>query len=180
MCKILVFAGTAEGYALAEYLYENQVPAHICTATEYGLKHLKERENFTCSGHRMDGKEMRAFLAQHSFSHVVDATHPYAAQVSANICRACEEQNVPYMRVVREELAPKEEQGQIHYVEDVPGAVEFLKKTKGNILVTTGSKELAAFTNLPDYENRVYARVLSLPSVVQACADLGFTGSHLI
>lgn len=180
MCKILVFAGTAEGYALAEYLYENQAAAHICTATEYGLKHLKERENFTCSGYRMDGEEMRAFLARHSFSHVVDATHPYAAQVSANIRRACEEQNVPYMRVVREELAPNEEQGQIHYVEDVPGAVEFLKKTQGNILVTTGSKELAAFTSLPDYENRVYARVLSLPSVVQACAGLGFTGSHLI
>lgn len=180
MCKILVFAGTAEGYALAEYLYENQAAAHICTATDYGLRHLKERENFTCSGHRMDGEEMKAFLKGHSFTHVIDATHPYAAQVSANIQKACEEQSVPYMRVVREELAAETGGGQIHYVEDISAAVEFLQETEGNILVTTGSKELAAFTRLADYENRVYARVLSLPSVVQSCAELGFAGSHLI
>ncbi len=180
MCKILVFAGTAEGYALAEYLYENQVSAHICTATDYGLKYLKEREDFTCSGHRMDREEMGEFLKRGSFSHVVDATHPYASQVSANIRETCREQSVPCIRVVREELPPEEGGGQIHYVEDLSGAVEFLKGTKGNILVTTGSKELAAFTQLPDYENRVYARVLSLPAVVQSCAGLGFTGSHLI
>lgn len=180
MCKILVFAGTAEGYALAEYLYENQVPAHICTATDYGMKSLKEGKNFTCSGYRMDREEMGEFLKKEGFSHVVDATHPYASQVSANIREACREQSVPCIRVVREELPPEEGGGRIHYVENLSAAVEFLKGTSGNILVTTGSKELAAFTQLPDYETRVYARVLSLPSVVQSCGELGFTGSHLI
>lgn len=179
MCKILVFAGTAEGYALAEYLYGTQVSAHICTATEYGAEKIKEREGFTCSGHRMDRGEIEAFLVKQGFSHVVDATHPYAAQVSSNIRKACESAKVPYMRVVRE-AAGEGESGQVHYVDSIEAAVEFLKGTEGNILVTTGSKELAAFTRLPDHGERVYARVLSLPSVVQSCAELGFTGSHLI
>lgn len=179
MCKILVFAGTAEGYALAEYLYEGQADAHICTATEYGAEKIKEREGFTCSGHRMDREEIEAFLREKGFSHVVDATHPYAAQVSSNIRGACESARVPYMRVVRE-AAGGAEGGQVHYVDSIEAAVEFLKGTKGNILVTTGSKELAAFTSLPDHGERVYARVLSLPSVVQSCTEMGFTGSHLI
>ena len=35
--------------------------------------------------------------------------------------------------------------------------VEYLEKTSGNILVTTGSKELSAYTALTDYQERIYA-----------------------
>ena len=55
--------------------------------------------------------------------------------------------------------------------------MEYLKCTRGNILLTTGSKELLAFTGLPDYRERVYARVLSLPSVISACKEMGFEES---
>ena len=33
---------------------------------------------------------------------------------------------------------------------------------------------------MKDYQNRLYARVLSLPNVMKACAELGFEGKHLI
>lgn len=65
-------------------------------------------------------------------------------------------------------------------VDSVQEAVEFLKTTSGNILVTTGSKELHFFTELPDYQERVFARVLSTPEVAAACGKLGFEGRHLI
>ena len=65
-------------------------------------------------------------------------------------------------------------------VENIKAAVDFLKTTEGPVFVTTGSKELSAFLALPDWETRVYARVLSMPEVVKTCADMGFYGSHLI
>lgn len=46
--------------------------------------------------------------------------------------------------------------------------------------MTTGSKELAKFAELPDYKNRVYARVLPLPGVIASCAELGFDAAHTI
>ena len=48
------------------------------------------------------------------------------------------------------------------------------------MLLTTGSKELKAFTALPDFEKRLYARVLSTPEVATMAASLGFVGKHLI
>ena len=69
---------------------------------------------------------------------------------------------------------------EIVVVESVEAAVNFLKTTEGSIFVTTGSKELAKFTALPDYQNRVYARVLATPEVVTQCTEAGFTGPHLI
>lgn len=58
--------------------------------------------------------------------------------------------------------------------------MEFLKGTQGHVLVTTGSKELSKYKALPDWEERIYARVLSLPQVVSDCGDLGFYGNHLM
>lgn len=59
-------------------------------------------------------------------------------------------------------------------------AAAWLAGTEGNVLLTTGSKELRVFTSVPDYRERLFARVLSLPSVVASCADLGFQGRNLI
>lgn len=59
-------------------------------------------------------------------------------------------------------------------------ASAWLAGTEGNVLLTTGSKELRVFTSVPDYQERLFARVLSLPSVVASCAELGFQGRNLI
>ena len=66
------------------------------------------------------------------------------------------------------------------FVDSVEEAVEFLKGTQGHVLVTTGSKELSKYKALPDWEERIYARVLSLPQVVSDCGDLSFYGNHLM
>lgn len=66
------------------------------------------------------------------------------------------------------------------YVGDIQAAVDYLKGVTGNILITTGSKELHLYTQIPDYESRCTARVLPTQSVVEACTELGFTGKHLI
>lgn len=66
------------------------------------------------------------------------------------------------------------------YVGDIQAAVDYLKGVTGNILITTGSKELHLYTQIPDYGSRCTARVLPTRSVVEACTELGFTGKHLI
>lgn len=66
------------------------------------------------------------------------------------------------------------------YVGDIQAAVDYLKGVTGNVLITTGSKELHLYTQIPDYESRCTARVLPTRSVVEACTELGFTGKHLI
>ena len=66
------------------------------------------------------------------------------------------------------------------YVGDIQAAVDYLQGVTGNILITTGSKELHLYTQIPDYGSRCTARVLPTRSVVEACTELGFTGKHLI
>lgn len=179
MKKILVFAGTTEGYEITEFLAAHQVPVHMCVATDYGSTRFKQEGSLTISHDRLNEEEMQDFIRREGFSLVIDATHPYAVAVTDNIKAACRKTDTPYQRVLRasEEIP---EGAKVTMVDSVEGAVTYLSGTEGNILVTTGSKEIAKFTALPEYKTRVYARVLSLPNVVSQCAQLGFEGAHLI
>ena len=58
--------------------------------------------------------------------------------------------------------------------------MDYLKDKEGNILASTGSKDIALYTQIPDYRERVTARVLSTMESVQKCAEYGFSGKNLI
>ena len=177
MYKAIVFAGTTEGYALCEFLSENRISVYACAATEYGGSLLEENDFLHVSAGRLKTEDMEELFRKETPEIVLDATHPYAAEVTKNIRTACENAAVRYQRVLRPEGGKS---GQAVYVDSPEAAAEFLSGTEGNIFLTTGSKELAKFTVIPDYRERLFARVLSIPSVIQSCAELGVEGKHLI
>lgn len=178
MRPVVIFAGTIEGRTLSEELSGRQIPVAACVATEYGETLLSENEYLTVHAGRMDRERMRAFLEEKDAALVVDATHPYAVEVSKNVSQACKDAGLEYIRLIRESSAVSSEQAVT--VASVDEAVEYLKGTEGNILATTGSKELAKYTTIPGYEKRVFARVLSTAEVAAACEKLGFAGRNLI
>lgn len=177
MCKILVFAGTTEGIQICKLLARSGIDTCACVATEYGSLSYEKSEYLSVHAGRLNEEEMERFMAQVQPELVLDATHPYAAEVTQNIRRACEASGYPYERILREKGNYSKD---AVYVEDTEAAVAFLRGTQGNILLTTGSKELAKYTVLPDYQERLYARVLSLPSVMETCSTYGIMGRHLI
>ena len=177
MYKLCVFAGTTEGRELVRFLCAQGVKVTACVATEYGETLLEEGENLTVSARRMDRQEMADLFRREGFRMVVDATHPYAAVVTENIAAACRETGTEYLRLLRPASAGAE--GAV-YVPDVPAAAEYLAGTQGNILLTTGSKELGNFTRIPDFALRVYARVLPMASSLEACGAAELPPAHII
>lgn len=160
-----------------EFLIRGDGEVTACVATEYGEMLLEPAPNLTISAQRLDAAEMKALFEREKFELVVDATHPYAAEVTENLVQACRETKTEYLRLLREKSAVTED---AVFVPDVAGAVEYLNKTEGNILLTTGSKELAAFTELNGYAERIYARVLPLATSLQLCQAAGLLPSHIL
>lgn len=183
MSKILIFGGTTEGRLLAEFCHENKVDVWISVATGYGKTVLRESEYLHIHEKPMDAEEMAGFIREEGITLVFDATHPYAVLVSRNIREACKETAIKYLRVTREQAdltltGSREER--IIWVDSVKEAAGFLVNTSGNVLVTTGSKELSEFTALEHWEERIYARVLPSFHVISACEEMGLKGKHLI
>lgn len=170
MYKLCVFAGTTEGRELIGLLAGQPVAVTACVATEYGESLLSPRAGLSVSAGRLTEPEMAKRFHQEKYDLVIDATHPYAAEVTENIANACRETETAYLRLLRgAEDAPED----AVLVPDIPSAVEFLRGTEGNILLTTGSKELGKYAVLPRFAERVYARVLPMEASLAACRDAG-------
>ena len=178
--KVLVFAGTTEGRKIAEWLDEHRIESYVSVATEYGSTLLEACKHIHVLCGRMDEREMEAFLVEKQIDVVVDATHPFAKVVTENIQSACEKCGAEYMRCLRSFDVSEEMSDHMKIVSSIPEAVSFLERTSGNILISTGSKELQEYTKLTDYKERCYARVLSVQESVEKSIALGFEGKHLI
>lgn len=177
MTEICLFAGTTEGRRLAEFLEGQDVSLKICVATEYGGELLDRTGKTEISDKRLSFDDILRMMQENKYDLVIDATHPYAVQVTENIRSACKQTGTEYQRLLRGESAIGED---AVIVPDISAAVAFLDRTGGNILLTTGSKELAAFSELADFQERIYARVLPLPSSLESCAAVGLKPSHII
>ena len=177
MCKICIFAGTSEGRSLIEALTGRGAEITACVATEYGEVLLGQHSDVRILAGRMNSEEMTALMRNESFDAVVDATHPYADVVTQNIAAACRESGSTYLRLLR---ASGMAEGDGAFVPDVASCVQYLQSTEGNILLTTGSKQLPEFCQDPALRARIYARVLPMQASLQTCADCGIAPDHII
>ena len=172
--KMMIFSGTTEGHELCRFLSKNSVQAEVFVATEYGAAVMEPMDGITIHEGRLDEKEITKRLTSDTL--LIDATHPYAAAVTDNLRAACAEAGARYERLLRPAL-PFEN---CEIVLDTAAAVDWLNAHPGRVLLTTGSKELEAYTAVQDYRERVFPRVLPTASVLEKCSVLGFPGAHII
>ena len=179
MKEILIFAGTTEGRELSEYLAAAGIAHTLCVATEYGKIVLKEHPCVKVHKGRMDREEMEIYIKNGNFGAVVDATHPYAEVVTQNIKNAMQDIDIPYLRLKRESNVTSSYE-KIQYFKDSVSCARALEKTDGNILLTTGSKELSVFVKFIDKKERLYVRVLPGIESLQLCMDCGIAGRQIL
>lgn len=176
MRRVCIFAGTSEGRELSKLLTRQGIPVYACVATEYGEAVLEEGEHLTVSAGRLTQEDMQALFSREAFDLVVDATHPYAPLVTENLQKACAATGTEYLRLLREESKMPES---CIYAEDTKMAAELLKNLPGRFLLTTGSKEIAVFSSVPEFAQRCYARVLPVEESILACKKAGLPASHI-
>ena len=158
MDRLIVFGGTTEGRELCQKCLEqlNNVVIHVFVATEQGKEVLPKDGKLVVHTGRLTSMEMADIIGTLSPDMVVDATHPYATEVTENIVKACALSNAKYVRLLREKADIKK--GFI--AEDPLKVVKLVNRSRGNVLLTTGSKDLPAYTGIYNFKERVYARIL--------------------
>lgn len=185
MSKLLIFAGTSEGRRLACELAERKIHSIVSVATEYGedimLAEGVKSDYITIRRGRMDKAEMISFIKSQNITLAVDATHPFATQVSENIKRACDECAIKFIRCLRDAPQNRESKNDssVIYVNSLDEAVQYLNNSSGNIFVTTGSKELYELADKINDTDRLYVRVLPNTGAVGVCERAGIKGSKI-
>lgn len=172
--RILLFGGTSEGAELARRLPRPGLTLTVSVATDYGAELLEGLPVQVLRG-RLDEDGMAALMRD--YNAVIDATHPYAVEVSENVRAAAERVGIPCRRLLR---GDDNGAGDWTEVPDAETAAKVLQTLTGNVLLTTGSKDLAAYTALPDYRERLWVRILPSEESLRHALALGYPARHLI
>ncbi len=174
MSRIMIFGGTTEGRELCERLIDKDVVLEVYVATDKGAELLPKADNLKIHIGRLDGKDIRAEYKRLEPDMVVDATHPYAEEISENIRLAADRDK--YIRLLREES----DRVDALYAEDMDKAIDIVNRSKGNILMTTGSKEMESYTRVSDYKKRLYVRMLPENANLRKALSCGIHLDHII
>lgn len=187
--RVLLFGGTTEGRELALWLREAGIPALSHVATDYGEALLREKALPAEYG-RLDAAEMEKLFRTGDFFAILDATHPFATEVSKNIRAAAAAAGVRYYRILRgegsaSEAAEAEEiearlraRGCFRLFDSQQEAADWLAKTEGAIFLATGSKELKVYAALP--RERLTVRILPGEEALRKAAEAGIRPDHII
>lgn len=176
---ILVLSGTEEGKEIVRKLHDAGLSLLTTVATEYGKKIFEQMglESICLQG-RLDANGFSHLIRERKISTVVDATHPYAVEVSRNAMDACNRENVRYLRYERQETDIPNHL-LIHKVKTMEDAVGKARSLGKKILLTTGITSVAKFIALKD-EKELYVRILPVPDHIASCLSMGILATHII
>ncbi len=93
---------------------------------------------------------LRAYLAAEGITHVIDATHPFAAQMSSNAVTACAAQGLPLIALERAPWVAADGDRWTH-VADIPAAVEALAGPARRVFLAIGRQHLEPFAAQPQH-----------------------------
>ena len=178
---IFVVAGTQDGRELVKILLEKGYDVAASVVSRYGGELLAHACGQKCliNDRPLDQQELQAYMQEHAINMLVDASHPYAANVSANAIAACQKLSVPYIRYERD--LTKLDYAKITVVHSYEEAAKAAAALGKNIFLTTGSRNLDKFVHSPYLQAaELTARVLPTADVIAACEQLGLDAGHIV
>jgi len=169
---ILLLAGTSEGRELARALAARGRRVLACAATAYGGTLLAGTGAAVRTG-PLDEPALSALIREEGVRVLVDATHPFAREISALAVKAAAFSGIPYLRYARPPL-PLPDHPLIHRVPDYVAAADLAPRLGRVVFLATGSKTLDVFLPAARAAGcRVVVRVLPEVGVMERCFALG-------
>ena len=143
--KILLLAGTGEAKTLASLLAKRESIDVI--ASIHGDARLpRDLDVPTRIGGFEDQQEFAAFLKDQALSGVIDATHPFAVEVSQQANELCRELDMPLCRLERRDWRPQDGDHWIT-IDDETEAAHHLAHCQ-KVMAFTGRHSIGKFSNI--------------------------------
>jgi precorrin-6A/cobalt-precorrin-6A reductase len=175
---IFVLGGTKESRELIKTLTAEDKAVAASVTTDYGAD-LLENLNVEVIKEQLTKETLSRKLTELNVEWVVDATHPFAVEISQTALQVSKELEVNYLRFEREKIQYPDDESIIKvdsYQQAAKKAAQFTK-----IFLTIGSNKLDCFLQEVDnWQERLVVRLLPNWQFIQRVQDLGFTPDNLV
>jgi precorrin-6A/cobalt-precorrin-6A reductase len=144
--RVLILGGTQEAFQLAEQLAVRGDLDFISSLAGRTREPRLPKGQVRTGG--FGGAEgLARYLREERITHLVNATHPFAAEISANAVAAAKAAGIPLLRLLRPAWSAQHDDRWIA-TRHASEAAELCRREGGRIFLTLGSGELGAFTEI--------------------------------
>lgn len=171
--------GTSEGRRILSLINKYTNDIAVSTATTYGGEILKEFNIKVLNTKPLNKEEMLNWLNSNKIDILVDASHPYAQEVTKTALECSNYLNIKYVRYERQGALENINGEDILRVRNYDEVIEIIKNIDGNILNATGGNNVSRFINL-DFKYRVIHRILPSPKVLTKIVEAGINIKDII
>ena len=172
---ILLLGGTTESLEVADKLSDAKVPFIISVISDYGAE-LAAKHGENVIKIIFTAENFPSFCRDHHIKLVLDATHPFARVISELAINEAKKLKIPYLRFERPNNYSKD--ANLKLVNSLEEACQILKKVKGKIYLSTGSKTAPAYAEQLGVD-RLHVRVLPTTKVMEKLTNAGFIASQI-
>ena len=143
--SILLLGGTAEARRLAELLLADDIPVVSSLAGEVVDLRLPPGEVRVGGFGGVPG--LVAYLRGQGVGAVIDATHPFAQQMTRNAAAACAQVGVPLLRLSRPSWSTRADAPSWHWVDTIADARRAAERLGDRIFLAIGRQSLGEFAD---------------------------------
>ncbi len=177
--SLWLIGGTTESAALANAIASLGLPCTITVTTAAAKALYPETPLFEVRVGRLTATQLDQFLQEQRITAILDASHPYAVEISRMATRVAAERKIPYLRFERLAVDPQADTPQVILLDSFETLIAGDYLHQQRVLLTVGYKTLPLFRNWHE-RSTLFARILPAVTSVEAATAAGFSSDRII
>ncbi|VXD25848.1 Cobalt-precorrin-6A reductase [Planktothrix serta PCC 8927] len=176
--RVWLIGGTSESAILAEAIAQLQIDCIVSVTTESAKSLYPESEFLTIWVGKLEESKISQFINTNKINRILDASHPYAVEISKLAIAISQTHKIPYLRYERLAIVPQN-LANIVYLDSVETLLNGDYLTGKRVLLTLGYRILAQFTKWQD-QALLFTRILPSSVALDTALKAGFTPDRII
>lgn len=177
--RLWLIGGTTESVKLAQAIANFNWLCTVTVTTTAAKALYPKTSLLQLKTGRLDITQLKLFLQQEKIAAILDASHPFAVDISKLAIRAASEQQIPYLRFERPTVETQTDKLPVIALDSFETllAGDYLQQQR--VLLTVGYKALHLFQNWQT-RSTLFARILPSPTSLEAALAAGFGSDRII
>jgi precorrin-6A/cobalt-precorrin-6A reductase len=177
--RLWLIGGTTESAVLAEEIASLGLPCTVTVSTAAAEALYLKTPFLRIWAGRLDVGQLEQFFQEERIAAVLDASHPYALEVSRMAIRAAADRQIPYLRFERPAVDAQADTSQIIDLDSFKTLLAGDYLYQQRVLFTIGYKALHLFCSWQD-RSTLFARILPSVASLEAATAAGFGSDRII
>ena len=177
--RLWLIGGTSESVELAIAIAALNLSCTVTVTTTAAQALYPETPSLRVKVGCLHDQQLAEFWQQEQITAILDASHPYAVEISRIAIAAAINHHIPYLRFERQRVQEQPNNSQVIYLDSFDTLINGNYLYQQRVLLTLGYKALPLFRNWQDRAT-LFARILPSVTSLQAASDAGFSSDQLI